>query len=209
MYYGPGQDQPGADGVGDSPYNDIQGDKSALDRYPLMSPGSPPQPPTFGIGLWPGWNFVSVPAEAADTSVEGVLASMSGSWDTVKYYDAGDASDPWKTFRPGGQSNDLDRIDRGMGFWVHATENCTLLTYDPAPGSTAIPLRAGWNMVGYPTLTERPVSDALWGTSADRVEVFDSASPELLREMAPTELMQPGMGYWVHVPVDSVWTIDW
>jgi len=53
------------------------------------------------------------------------------------------------------------------------------------------------------------VANAFWGTGADHVEVFNASSPTLLSEVGPTYLMKPGEGYWVHVPADSVWTVDW
>ena len=74
---------------------------------------------------------------------------------------------------------------------------------------TSIPLYAGWNLVGYPSLTNETVANALWGTGADRVEVFDSGEPYRIKEVGPTYLMKPGEGYWVHVPADTVWVVDW
>ncbi|MDD4308378.1 MAG: hypothetical protein PHU53_06185, partial [Thermoplasmata archaeon] len=71
-----------------------------------------------------------------------------------------------------------------------------------------IPLYAGWNLVGYPTQTTETVGNALWGTGADRVEVFDPISP-YIKEAGATYVMKPGEGYWIHVSADSTWTINW
>lgn len=38
LFSGPGQDIPGSDGIGDTPYTDIQGGAGNLDYYPLMEP---------------------------------------------------------------------------------------------------------------------------------------------------------------------------
>jgi parallel beta-helix repeat protein len=209
-FSGPEQDEVFSDGIGDIPYVNFDGGAGTQDRYPLMAPwGSPPHEPTYYTDLTGGWNLISLPLIFANTSVENVLSSISGSWDVVRCYSADDKADHWKTFRTGGLSNDLFTIDAGMAVWVHATENCTLAITGEIPESTGILLRAGWNMVGYPSRTASTVGDALWGTGADRVEVFDAASPYLISEVPPEFPMVPGKGYWVHVPADVVWTVNW
>ncbi len=42
-YSGPDQDIPGADGIGDTPYTDIEGGMGAQDNYPLMEPWGTPE----------------------------------------------------------------------------------------------------------------------------------------------------------------------
>ena len=180
-----------------------------IDNYPLFMPWTPPPPEQFTVPLYVGWNLVSIPLEMSDTSLESVLASISGQYDAVKYYSSTDAGDPWKTYRPGGTANDLSAIDNAMGIWVHATAYCNLTVTGTIPIPTQIVLRAGWNLVGYPTLAEETVANALWGTGADRVETFDSGSPYLISEVGPAYVMKPGEGYWVHVPADTIWTVNW
>jgi parallel beta-helix repeat protein len=205
-YSGPNQDQPGADGIGDIPYII---DSNTRDRYPLMAPLSPLPLPVFTINLSVGWNLISIPQVMADTSIESVLSSIAGTWDVAKWYDPLDSMDHWKSFRPGGVFNDLGAIDNTMGFWLHATANCTLTVEGAIPASTNIPLHAGWNLVGYPSQTEMSVANALWGTGADRVEVCDLGAPGLITPVGSTYLMRPGEGYWVHVAADCVWTVGW
>ena len=77
------------------------------------------------------------------------------------------------------------------------------------PGSTNILLHSGWNLVGYPSLVEKSISDALAGTGYDRVEGFNATAPYRINQLADSYMMKPGEGYWVHVPADSIWTIDW
>jgi hypothetical protein len=64
-------------------------------------------------------------------------------------------------------------------------------------------------MVGYPSYTEKTVSDALAGTNADLVEVCDLTDPYQLKEVGAAYVMKPGEGYWVHVPSDTVWIVNW
>jgi hypothetical protein len=97
-----------------------------------------------------------------------------------------------------------------MALWVHLTSPADLPIFGVLSGPTQIPLYAGWNLVGYPTLTAgMPVGNALWGTGADMVEVADPGSPYLQSLVGPTYLLSPGQGLWVHVPADTVWTVDW
>jgi hypothetical protein len=160
------------------------------------------------IQLQEGWNLISLPLEQIDTSIPNVLASINGQWEVVKYYDNMDQSDPWKTYRVGSSVNDLVGIDNTMGFWIYINQpNVNLTVRGSIPTYTTIPLYAGWNLVGYPTLTTETVGNALWGTGADRVEVFDPVLP-FIKEVGATYVMKPGEGYWVHVPADTVWTVN-
>jgi len=193
------QNQDGSDGFGDTPYWN--------DYYPLMKPFTY-EFTNFNILLSEGWNLISTPLIQGDESIDKVLENITGKWDVVKYYDTLDKADPWKTYRPGSSVNDLTSIDNTMGFWINITEpnvNLTVSGYEP--DSTIISLYAGWNLVGYPTQTTETVGNALWGTGADRVEVFDPVSP-YIKEVGSTYIMKPGEGYWVHVPADTVWTVN-
>ena len=206
----PTQDVPPPDGIGDTPYVDIQGGVGAHDNYPLMEPWTAPKE-SFNISLSEGWNLISTPLIQRDESIEKVLENITGKWNVVKYYDSTDAGDPWKTYRPGTSTNDLARIDHTMGFWINITEPDVILTVSGLiPESTSIPLYAGWNLVGYPTLNDStPIWSALWGTGADRVEICNLTEPYLIKEASPTYIMKPGEGYWVHVPADTIWFINW
>ena len=53
------------------------------------------------------------------------------------------------------------------------------------------------------------VANAFWGTGADIVEVFDSSAAYRTKVVGPGYVMKPGEGYWVHVPADSVGTVNW
>ena len=166
-------------------------------------------PQTFSISLDAGWNLISIPLKQTDTSVENVLNSINGQYDVVKYYDSTDINSPWKTYRPGAPTNSLFDIDHKMGFWIHMLSPETLMVQGLPLDSTDITLYAGWNLVSYPSMSSDIVSNTLIGTGADRVEAFDIADPYLIKEVGSMYMMQAGEGYWVHVPADTTWTIDW
>jgi len=170
----------------------------------------------YNISLQQGWNLISLPLVPYDMSSENVLnvlKSITGKWDVVKWYNTTDYMDPWKTYRPSmpPELNDLNHLNQTISFWIYITEpDVTFIVFGNNPTTTNINLYAGWNLAGYPTFCEnKTVAEAFWGTSADHVEVFDAASPTLTTEVGPTYLMKPGEGYWVHVPADTVWTVDW
>ena len=81
----------------------------------------------------------------------------------------------------------------------------------PSPGNaTYVPLKTGWNLVGYPSLTPLDIATALAGTGYDRpVEGYNSSAQYYISPLPDTYQMQTGEGYWVHVPADVIWTVNW
>ena len=205
QYHGFNQDLPGSDGIGDTAY-DIDGG-SNIDNYPLMSPFEYTE---FDIPLQHGWNLISLPVRQLNWSIDSVLESIAGKWDCIQTYDQTTSS--WKSNIIGRPDslNDLNEMNHLRGYWVNITEpGATLTVKGDKFGSTlSIPLKAGWNLVGYPSLVEKSISDALTGTGYDRVEGFNATAPYRLSQLADSYLMKPGEGYWIHVPADSTWTVD-
>jgi len=167
-----------------------------------------------------GWNLVSIPVSPASTVITDVLSIIEGKYDLVYGYDASDAADPWKKFNTAAPSflNDLTDIDETMGLWIRATEAVTLTVSGSVPSSTDISLYTGWNLVGYPSQTTRPIDEALasidgkydlvyaydaWD-AADPWKKYNTAAPPFLNDL--TE-MGPGWGYWIRVSEDCTWTV--
>ncbi|KYK29362.1 MAG: hypothetical protein AYK23_05190 [Candidatus Proteinoplasmatales archaeon SG8-5] len=196
---------------------DIVGnEESNVDAEPEMLGAS-----TYDIGpLDVGWNLISTPLVPSNTSVPGVLTDMDGNtnWTTLQCYDASDVSDPWKTYdssRPAGL-NDLDTVDHKMGVWIFVPDPGSLgdgmiKVNGTVPATSDIVLLTGWNLVGYPSATASLASTALAGTGADIISVFDPVQPYLVRDEFDLSLvtMAPGKAYWVHVPADTLWTVNW
>ena len=175
-------------------------------RFPDFPPLS-----EYNITLTEGWNLISLPFEQPDESYESVLSSIDGKWDRIMAYDAL-VSQPWQstaTYKPA-SLNELSELNHKMGFWINITESDVSLTVrGNITSSTSITLYAGWNLVSYPTQTTETVANAFFGTGADRVEVCNMTEPYLIKEVGPTYVMQPGEGYWVHVPADTIWVVNW
>ena len=133
-------------------------------------------------------------------------------WDVAKWYDVSDPVDPWKTHRKGASTNDLINIDNTMGVWLHLTANdgtlTTGLTGDYSAGAVNINLYTGWNLVSYPSATNRLASTTLPGV-ANMVAYYDDAAPYLITDAVPGAVtFIEGNAYWVRVTADTVWSVD-
>ncbi|MCK4757030.1 MAG: exo-alpha-sialidase [Thermoplasmata archaeon] len=180
--------------------------------YYKRFPDFPPEP-TYNITLNEGWNLISSPLIQRDESLDVVLENISGKWDYILAYNSTDP-DHWKSndISKPGPLNDLTEIDHTIGFWINITEpgGCNLTLSGIIPTNTQIPLKAGWNLVGYPTLNNSvTVGEAFFGTGATRVEVCNTSQAYNQMEVMSTYIMRPGEGYWVKVPADSIWVVDW
>jgi len=170
------------------------------------------------IALVPGRNLVSLPVHPEDTSVAAVLSSIDGYYSLVYAYDASDQADPWKRYDPSvpAFANDLLTIDETKGLSIHVTEAVTWVVSNYELSSGTVPLQAGWNLVGYPSLEPRYVSDALASIEglctlvytydisdeADPLKVYDPASSPGASDL--TEML-PGRGYWIRVTEPCEW----
>lgn len=166
---------------------------------------------TYTIHLTPGHRFMSFPLVPANESIESVLSSVAGCFDYVRYFDAADPISPWNVFMPGRSSNSLLRLGNGMGFWINVTAACDLTVIGVRPNMTTIPLHAGWNMVGFPSMNASyAVADlkAALGMPSVSVEAFDAtAAPYYLRRVPDSYTMMAGEGYWVFVPSAVSWIV--
>jgi hypothetical protein len=159
----------------------------------------------------PGWNLISLPLIQSNESIKDVLVSIEDEWNCIRLYDS--TRRKWissVTSRPE-FLNDLKSLNHSIGFWIDISDsNAKLTIQGQIPNSTSIQLYAGWNLVGYPSLNDATtISTALWGTGADSVKVCDASLPYFIKEVGPSYVMKPGEGYWVHVPFDAVWFVDW
>ena len=207
-FHGPSQNIPGSDGLGDSNYTNIQGG-SNIDEYPLMTLFEFTE---YSILLQEGWNLISIPIRQFDWSINTVLESIDGMWDCIQTYDT--YTSTWlsnSTHRPDVLDN-LDVINHLKGYWINiTTPTPTILTVkgERFRSNKSVPLLAGWNLVGCPTLNVDTIENQLIGTGYDMpVEAYDDVSPYRLKQILDSDFMFPGEGYWVHVPADATWLVE-
>jgi hypothetical protein len=174
----------------------------------------------FNISLNQGWNMISVVMNQTVTAFDTVLGSIAGEYRAVQWWDPLDSNDHWKHWANGKTfGNDLTDITRNMGLWVYITTPAgNVLQVDgEAPVGiyvNQIPLSQGWNLVGYPSVTQQTTTNALTGLSQWQVVWhFDSnlgswtgwgtGSQNDLTDMTP------GEGYWVYMDGAEVWDIQY
>jgi hypothetical protein len=167
------------------------------------------------MNLDPGWNLISLNLEIEDTSLASVLKSISGDYDAVQVYDATDSADPWKhnhNAKPD-HFNDLRDVDNKNGLWIHITNPAgATLTYSGSEPkrNSEIMLKKGWNLVSYPSLSNRDRAVALnnlnFGTDINLIQWYDAGSGSW-DVVDPADQMEIGKGYWVHSKVDMVWEV--
>ena len=177
--------------------------------------------PLYG-SIGPGdWLLVSYVIDVAGSPEivldDSVFGGGGTTWDVVKWYDITDTADPWKTYRIGASTNDLNYIDNTMGFWIHfigVDGTLTLGLKGEIPISTEIIIYAGWNLIGYPSLTPRLASE-VFPPCVDKIEYYDPSepfwpiSPYLINDFYPGEVtLRDGLGYWVRSIADFVVIID-
>jgi outer membrane protein assembly factor BamB len=172
-----------------------------------------PTPGSFTT-LKQGWNLVSVPWVQTDQDIDKVLASIGGYYDAVQWYDITDTNDPWKHHKVGKPfGNDLSYINEIMGFWIHITQpGDTIFLYNgtqPTSNQT-ITLHPGWNLIGYPSLTNYNRTVGLnkltFGTHVDSIWTYIAATQEW-EEIGPSDYFEIGRGYWVYAKVKCTWEV--
>jgi parallel beta-helix repeat protein len=209
-YKGPNQDVQGKDGIGDTNYSI---DKNSIDNYPLM--GLSPYFPTKNYTLLiPGWNLLSVPLVQNQNNLSIVLGSIYGSYDAVQRYNNSDLNDPWKHYRPEKAfGNDLSTLNESMGFWIHINKSAaTAFLYNGTEPSSnrSIFLYPGWNMVGFPSLSNREraiaLNNLIFDIHVDAIWTFD-ASTQKWREIGASDSFELGRGYWIHATQECIWEV--
>ena len=163
----------------------------------------------FKIALT-GHNLISIPLLLDDTDPSAVLATLTdipSNFTYARSYDPLDAVSPWKTFALNGPRVVAD-VTVEMGLWIGASGPAQLTVTGTVPDGYSIGLKAGWNLVGYPSMTPRQISDALAGLPVSRVETEDSMCPPYnLKVLGGNDMMSPGRGYWIYVSSDATWLL--
>lgn len=197
-FSGPAQNQPGPDGIGDTPFGFSGG---GLDRYPLIE-----MPRELDIRLEKGPNLISVPFAHLCSPRGNALGSIS--FDKAWWYDS--VAHEWKwEVKDKTYSRGLLNVSRTMGIWVNVTETSYLTATGIVRPQTTIHLHRGWNLVGFPSFnTDYTIADLKADTGATRVEGYDPVPPFFLRVLGVTEALQAGHGYWVKVDAHTVWTVS-
>ncbi|UCE36031.1 MAG: right-handed parallel beta-helix repeat-containing protein [Thermoplasmata archaeon] len=208
-FKGPNQNIPGVDGIGDTPHEVDY----TYDDYPLMEPYQYKPLENYTV-LQRGWNLISIPLIQEEQNLIRVLGSIDGWYDIVQWYDSSDQSDQWKhnkIDKPFG--NDLFELNETMGFWVRITYwKEIIFAYNgtlPTENQTIV-LNPGWNLVGYPSLTNYDRTEGLnklkFGIEVDAIWSYN-ASSQKWDEMGESDYFEVGKGYYIHAKTECEWEV--
>jgi hypothetical protein len=161
-----------------------------------------------------GWNLISVPLIQEDQELTKVLGTIDGDYDAVQRFNITDTTDPWKHYKVGKLfGNDLTHINEKMGFWIFITQpGDTIFIFNgttPTENQT-ITIHPGWNLVGYPSLSNKTRDTALnnikFGPDVDAIWSFN-ATTGTWEGMGPSDYFNIGKGYWIHSIEQKVWEV--
>ncbi|MCK5037594.1 MAG: VCBS repeat-containing protein [Thermoplasmata archaeon] len=154
-----------------------------------------------------GWNLFSTPVVASDASIDITFSTVN--WDYALAYDPTRIPEKWSSnniARPD-ILDDLDLIEYQNGIWLNINGNDDLVTTGIVKNVT-MDLKAGWNLVGFPSMVDKTVTQVKLETGADVIEAFDNSSPYYLKTLINSDTMTLGNGYWIHVSADISWVIN-
>lgn len=154
-----------------------------------------------------GRDLMSIPLIQSDDRIETVLQTVS--FEEAWTYDSLSQKWTWSV-KSKPYTGELMNVGHTMAVWLETTEDSNLTVTGLVPSSTEIYLRAGWNLVGFPSFDYAyAVGNLKAETNATDVEGFNPARPWFfLRSMLDTDIMMAGYGYWVFLDRDASWIID-
>jgi hypothetical protein len=159
------------------------------------------------ISLTEGWNLISTSVQPVNNLIQNVLSGIESKYLAVYAYNGTN----YEQFIPGEESNTLNRIEPGRGYWIYLEESATL-TVEGSPATSGINLKEGWNLVGFNHSTPLATSSALTSIRG-RYDVVYSFNPSkgYLSYSVPDggelTMMRPGEGYWIYANSAATWTI--
>lgn len=165
---------------------------------------------TYSITLEAGCNLVSLPVMPEDAGISSVLSPIITQVTDAWEYDASDAKDPWKHYRPGFETySDLIRMIPGRGYWIEVNCRITLeVKGEPAAEGLAVQLKKGWNAIGWPYEDSRNITDALsdlaFGTDYTQVSRFNTTKNKqenFVNQSGQDDFsaFEPGYGYYIYM----------
>jgi hypothetical protein len=162
-------------------------------------------PSRYRIFLNKGLNLVSYPLIVNDESSDAVLSDIQGSYDSIWMYVTYRGWEMWSASK---SWNGPIVLNFTKGWWIRVTEDTYFDVHGSVPGDVPISLGKGWNLLGYPSLTDRRVADALAFIKYTRIEAFDELSPYHLKALSGDDYMTSGMGYWIYVIENTVLSVN-
>lgn len=127
------------------------------------------------IPLVPGWNSLSFNTVLPSDSINKVLGRLRNSRGTfIKTLNTSAAYNQTKWV----STINLDRLRADSGYMIYLTDYDTLLFSGAASTPKTIPLKEGWNMIGYSYATDKPINSVLRDTASDDGDIIKTSFGE-------------------------------
>lgn len=154
-----------------------------------------------------GFHLISLPLDPGTGDLATILAPVSDSLVMAWTYDG--ATGNWESRSPSRPAymDTFLTLDPGQGFFLRTDRIDNLRVIGPPLNGTAIALVSGWNLVGYPSLTDRSVATALTGIAYDEVQILNFTTLGY-DTLAGSDLFTHGQGYWIRSQGAQVWNVD-
>lgn len=172
-----------------------------------------------------GWNLVSFQCVTDDGTIQNYLSSINSSIESIHTYDAFEEVDKWKAYNPNLPSwvvNDLTSIKKEEGYWVNMKATRTISINGSVVKPSQIPMKRGWNLVGYPTNLDRNITRSLqinMGPDWSTVYMYnssDTANPWKISMQNPPPLVTLdfynftiNFGYWINASKTGEWYVNY
>ncbi len=170
-------------------------------------------PSNCSFDMHSGWNYVSFHCIATSEPRSDVLSSVNSSVDRIFTYIAQDTSDPWKSYNPSLPNwtvQQLDYMGRTQGYIILMNDDASYF-YEGFARSSVIPLRPGWNLVGYPDDANQSINESLNGLQYNAVITYAAGS---LLVYIPNSVnntlfnFSPYSAYWINSSATQNWLVN-
>ena len=178
----------------------------------------------FSMGLYSGYNLVSLPINPTDTSLPSALNSIQGKYKIVWGYKANE-NPQWKSYNPSLPDffNNLKNMTPAYGYWVFI--NSTPATLSIAgkyvnPATFQNQLYEGYNLVGMPFIESKDYGlpnilnsilshfKIVWGYKANENPQWKSYNPSLPDFFNNLKNASPYYGYWIFINQTDTLTLN-
>jgi hypothetical protein len=156
------------------------------------------------VTLKKGWNLISFYVEADDMTPATVLESIKDKLVQIK-----NLKNSYNPTLPA-FINTLKRLNVEDGYWVKMDADASFELEGSVPEGASIPVRTGWNLVGYPRESgAAPGTEltSLGGIVEQFKNLKSSYDPVLPPFLNTLKVVAPGLGYWLKVSENGVWNV--
>jgi len=151
-----------------------------------------------------GLNLLGMPVDLTDPTFGDLVAGRA--WADAWTYDACSGGFGWSSAIPSDPSTFA--LPKGRGFWLNGSAADSMTLVGLLPGVSQVRVCAGWNLIALPGFASGvTVQSVKASTGASLVMGFDPAGPYHVRSLSDAEVLAPGAGYWIEVPVGVTWTL--